>query len=890
MASNFWSKIWPLRPTPTPIENTKRRHWTTLLQETSLKDQAELGEITKFRLIVFRESRSKARRCLFDSDTVIREDLTVDVGLSPREEFVQVFEEKYGYKYQPKKKDVNRISEMIFGSVPVAHGGRNFKLFPMDNPEDILLSFLTDIVKTKSASNGSSFNSSFGSSVSTVSLDGTSPSELQVPRGFQDFPSPRVSRPDSGIYAHSTASRPTEGSNCSSIDHLLMGQSYHSGHLQEVDSKGWESDLSLQLRVRSMMETGSLGSIPQVLPSCQPGSLTSNSSFRAVVETPSSKESLNVPSVDNLAKDVNSFVDYLQVRVPAASSPDYTTLGVGLLISCPMDLQQVLLESQSFIDETLGWVKQSTSDALEQKQQFAHLMYKLWEKINADLLSFFQSQRLAELAWHQVSQCTIVSGKTLISEERDNEPHFFIHELGTVLLKLEHKSNMFFFSNILSAVLTHHLGWVGSIRPSFGDHSNSEETSPKLFHIGENAEKLSSVWFNPFQLQYKSLYGMIGFPPRACKTVVIGANESLLQSLMYVLSYFIRCSIVIKNRCETEVPNLDQIITQHIPVGTNPSAVPPSSGEIPQRSKVNQMRRVHTTIAHLEDSDRFQAGTRRPPLRRQSSASEEVTFIVGENERLLTPATLAAFKERSSVKDQDFQRLTKEGSSNSSGMGAMISGGTEDGSSFDCFDNQGREDVMLPMPRFEILPKGPKNLHAFTCIHDSTSSLMPGAVLQGILVNESTGPISASSLRSQLRAFQRQGFLFPQPMEATCIVAEVCSSTVSQISSQNNGLLPLCGAPIVAKMVDSLLSAMDKDPVEILCLIEDHLQGMLLQSYLLSEYLLTTADLSQNLRKNIKDNLDIDQNDLQLLMAIASVHTPEISKKFGLSFVQDMNV
>ncbi|TRY61243.1 hypothetical protein TCAL_16270 [Tigriopus californicus] len=562
MASNFWSKIWPLRPTPTPIENTKRRHWTTLLQETSLKDQAELGEITKFRLIVFRESRSKARRCLFDSDTVIREDLTVDVGLSPREEFVQVFEEKYGYKYQPKKKDVNRISEMIFGSVPVAHGGRNFKLFPMDNPEDILLSFLTDIVKTKSASNGSSFNSSFGSSVSTVSLDGTSPSELQVPRGFQDFPSPRVSRPDSGIYAHSTASRPTEGSNCSSIDHLLMGQSYHSGHLQEVDSKGWESDLSLQLRVRSMMETGSLGSIPQVLPSCQPGSLTSNSSFRAVVETPSSKESLNVPSVDNLAKDVNkSFVDYLQVRVPAASSPDYTTLGVGLLISCPMDLQQVLLESQSFIDETLGWVKQSTSDALEQKQQFAHLMYKLWEKINADLLSFFQSQRLAELAWHQVSQCTI-----------------------------------------------------------------------------------------------------IGFPPRACKTVVIGANESLLQSLMYVLSYFIRCSIVIKNRCETEVPNLDQIITQHIPVGTNPSAVPPSSGEIPQRSKVNQMRRVHTTIAHLEDSDRFQAGTRRPPLRRQSSASEEVTFIVGENERLLTPATLAAFKERSSVKDQDFQRLTKEGS------------------------------------------------------------------------------------------------------------------------------------------------------------------------------------------------------------------------------------
>lgn len=65
---------------------------------------------------------------------------------------------------------------MIFGSVPVAHGAKNFKLFPLDNPEDILLSFLTDIVKTTSVSNGSSFNSSFGSTVSTVSLDETSPS------------------------------------------------------------------------------------------------------------------------------------------------------------------------------------------------------------------------------------------------------------------------------------------------------------------------------------------------------------------------------------------------------------------------------------------------------------------------------------------------------------------------------------------------------------------------------------------------------------------------------------------------------------------------------------------------------------------------------------------
>lgn len=174
---------------------------------------------------------------------------------------------------------------------------------------------------------------------------------------------------------------------------------------------------------------------------------------------------------------------------------------------------------------------------------------------------------------------------------------------------------------------------------------------------------------------------------------------------MYVLSYFIRCSIVIENQCEIEVPNLDQIITQHIPVGTNLPNPPPAPqvplGEPSLRAKVNQMRRVHTTIAHLEHSDRFHPGSR-PPMRRQSSASEEVTFIVGENERLLTPATLAAFKERSDNKDQDLQRSTKESSSNSSGMEATISSGTEDGFSLYSFANQGREDVILPMPKWVL--------------------------------------------------------------------------------------------------------------------------------------------------------------------------------------------
>lgn len=43
------------------------------------------------------------------------------------------------------------------------------------------------------------------------------------------------------------------------------------------------------------------------------------------------------------------------------------------------------------------------------------------------------------------------------------------------------------------------------------------------------------------------LYGALGSPVRVCRTVVVGRRRELVQRVLYVLSYFIRCSDLLEN-------------------------------------------------------------------------------------------------------------------------------------------------------------------------------------------------------------------------------------------------------------------------------------------------------------------------------------------------------
>lgn len=81
-----------------------------------------------------------------------------------------------------------------------------------------------------------------------------------------------------------------------------------------------------------------------------------------------------------------------------------------------------------------------------------------------------------------------------------------------------------FISTLLTAVLTHHLGWVAT---TFSDtHSYSD------FHKPYNA-----LWG-----QLVDLYGAVGHPAKIAHTVITGTNNGdLISKILNSLTYFIRC-------------------------------------------------------------------------------------------------------------------------------------------------------------------------------------------------------------------------------------------------------------------------------------------------------------------------------------------------------------
>lgn len=82
-----------------------------------------------------------------------------------------------------------------------------------------------------------------------------------------------------------------------------------------------------------------------------------------------------------------------------------------------------------------------------------------------------------------------------------------------------------FISTLLTAVLTHHLGWVA--------------TTFSTTHVDPEIQKP----YNALWGQLIDLYGAVGHPAKAAHTVITGTNNTeLISKILNSLTYFIRCS------------------------------------------------------------------------------------------------------------------------------------------------------------------------------------------------------------------------------------------------------------------------------------------------------------------------------------------------------------
>jgi len=178
------------------------------------------------------------------------------------------------------------------------------------------------------------------------------------------------------------------------------------------------------------------------------------------------------------------------------------------------------------IDEDILQLR-PTKDIESYKRDFFQSTAKVFSSFKSKIQALYSTPRLPEPIWSKLS-CS-----SICSQERNIVIDCFLGDLSRMVFNFNRsRNNGGFCSSLLTAVLTHHLGWVRTVSKNQVNSNTQDETSS---HNHQN---------NPLCKQIGDLYGAISSPAKLCRTVVTGSNHETVSTILAVLSYFIRCARV----------------------------------------------------------------------------------------------------------------------------------------------------------------------------------------------------------------------------------------------------------------------------------------------------------------------------------------------------------
>ncbi|XP_077448447.1 folliculin-interacting protein 1 isoform X2 [Stigmatopora argus] len=180
---------------------------------------------------------------------------------------------------------------------------------------------------------------------------------------------------------------------------------------------------------------------------------------------------------------------------------------------------------KSAIEQAMKMSRRST-DASQRALAYSRMVDGLIE-FRMTICDLYSMPRVAEPVW-----LSMMSG----ASEKNHLCSLFMREFSSLV---EQASKNQFLAALLTAVLTNHLAWVPTVMPN-------GQPPIKVFlekHSSPCVDMLAKTHpYNPLWAQLGDLYGTIGSPVRLARTVAVGRRQELVQRLLYVLTYFIRCS------------------------------------------------------------------------------------------------------------------------------------------------------------------------------------------------------------------------------------------------------------------------------------------------------------------------------------------------------------
>ncbi|XP_063343087.1 folliculin-interacting protein 1 isoform X1 [Pelmatolapia mariae] len=511
-------------------------------------------EPSQIRLIVYQDCERRGRNVLFDS--AAKKRAAEETPITSAESQVKMFgkccqlrptggssssldssssctsetkeSKEQGLRFQGSRcsSDVVMLGEMMFGSVAMSYKGSTLKIHQIRSPPQLMLS------KVFTARTGGSVYGSLNTLQDSLEFIGqdnntlkpdqnTGPNSLLGNIGFSQLCSPRRAFSEQGPLR------------------LIKSASFFSGHSHPMDMPGRglyderDSGIARSASLSSLLITPFPSPSSSLTSSCassyQRRWLRSQTTSleNGVFPRWSVEESFNMsdesggPSLGVIRKKKIAIGVIFTLSPNAEENSRFQDF---FFSHFPL-FESHMNKLKSAIEQAMKMSRRS-ADASQRALAYSRMVEGLNE-FRMTICDLYTMPRVAEPVW-----LTMMSG----ASEKNQLCGQFMRELS---LLMEQASKNQFLPALLTAILTNHLAWVPTVMPN-------GQPPIKIFlekHSSQSVDMLAKTHpYNPLWAQLGDLYGAIGSPVRLSKTVVVGRRQDLVQRLLYVLTYFIRCS------------------------------------------------------------------------------------------------------------------------------------------------------------------------------------------------------------------------------------------------------------------------------------------------------------------------------------------------------------
>ncbi|XP_053258947.1 folliculin-interacting protein 2 isoform X2 [Podarcis raffonei] len=509
-------------------------------------------DLNEIRLIVYQDCERRGRQVLFDSTAVHKIDETTVQDASGKtwgkgcqttggasaaspcsssmDSRQNVSEDIPKYQYTRPASDVNMLGEMMFGSVAMSYKGSTLKIHYIRSPPQLMMS------KVFSARVGSFCGSA-------NSLQGSFEYMNQEPNLAR-----LNSNPNSLGPCHSGSNLGVLQLCSNKLLHgvaeggplwLTRSASFFAAHSTPVDmpSRGQNED-----RDSGIARSASLSSL-LMTPLLSPSS-SSSYHRRWIRSQRTSLENGIIPRWST--EETFSMADESCGLNPAMVRRK--KIAISVIFTLP-EKEEAQREFQDFFfshfplfESHMSKLKSAIEMAMITCRKIAETSQRVQVYISRvmdalgefriTIWNLYSVPRIAEPVW-----LTMMSG----ASEKNQLCQHFLKEF-TILIEQTSKNQ--FLAALLTAVLTYHLAWVPTVMPI--DHLPIRASSEKRASQSVNMLAKSHP-YNPLWAQLGDLYGAIGSPVRMTRTVIVGKRKDLVQRILYILTYFLRCSELQEN-------------------------------------------------------------------------------------------------------------------------------------------------------------------------------------------------------------------------------------------------------------------------------------------------------------------------------------------------------